>query len=184
MRRLLALCTALVIGAALPGAAVRADGMPEVKKKTVTIVKKKVRRVVHRRAAGPPIVGLPGPYDLHGYPPPPTDSAYQPAMIEYFRDISITGYRPGSDAGYVIDSAGDYVGGVYYHRSGWPGFQGPHLPRPVQIDNFPFRRYAGTDVFEYDGAIGEYVKLSSVDAAAAIRVAQDKPLPLWPVPPR
>ena len=183
MRRLLAVSAAFLIGIGL-GAAAHADGMPELTKHKTKIVRHVHRVHARHRIVRSAIVGLVGPYDLHGYPPPPTDSAYQPAMVEYFRDVSVTGYRPASAAGYVIESAADYVGGVYYHRTGWPGYQGARVPRPVQIDNFPFRHYAGADVLEYDGAIGEYVKLSSVDAAAAIQVSQDKPLPLLPVPPR
>ena len=186
MRRFLAVSVALLLGVAIALPA-RADGMPELKTKTkVHIVKKvrQVRRTVRRRVTVPQIVALPGPYDLHAYPPQPLDSAYEPAMVEYFRDPSITGYRPGSAAGYVHDSAGMYVAGVSYHRTTWLGARAPQLPPPPQTDNFPFRKYAGALVCEYDGVTGEYVALSRADAAAAIGVAQDKPLPLWSAPPR
>jgi hypothetical protein len=183
MRRLLIFAAAALIGLTVPAAS-RADGMPscpcpphaKAKVKTVHRVRHRVR-VAH----APVIYGLPGAYDLHAAPPNPLDSAYQPAMLSYFTDTVITGYPPGSAAGHVVDDAGPQVGDVYYHRTGLP-FARPALP-PSGVDNFPFRIYSGDTVREYDGAIGEYVQLSQRDAAAAIRVAQDKPLPLFPAPP-
>jgi hypothetical protein len=186
MRRLLIYGAAFVIGIAL-SAASYADGLPscpcppQVKAKVKV---KTVHRVRHRHIArGPVVVALPGPYDLHALPPNPLDSAYEPAMVAYFRDPSITGYRPGSTPAYVVDDAGDDVEGIYYHRSTWPGRRAA-LPPPPRIDNFPFRRYEGATVRQYDGLIGEYVQLSVPDAAMAIQVANAKPLPLWPAPPR
>lgn len=185
MRRLVIFAAAALIGLAVPAAS-RADGMPSCPcpphaKAPVKV--KIVHRVRHRvRVARAPVIyGLPGPYDLHAVPPSPLDSAYQPAMLNYFTDTVITGYPPGSAAGHVIDDAGPAVGDVYYHRIGLP-FARPALP-PPGVDNFPFRTYSGETVKEYDGAIGEYVQLSRRDAALALRVAQDKPVPLFPTPP-
>ena len=188
MRRLLVFCAAASIGFAQPVAG-RADGMPSCPcppQAKVHVKVKTVHRVRHRVrvARAPAVFALPGPYDLRQFPPPPIDSAYEPATVEYFRDPSVTGYWPGSEPGYVEDTAGADVAGVYYHRTGWPGTQRPQLPPPPAVDNFPFRQYAGPVVTEYDGAIGEYVQLSRRDAARAIAVLQDKPVPLWPAPPR
>lgn len=186
MRRLLIIAAASLIGAGLPSFSY-ADGMPscpcppQVKAKAKVKV---VHRVRHRRVArGPAVVALPGPYDLHAVPPSPLDSAYQPAMVAYFRDPSITGYWPGSAAGYVghddagYDTGGDHVDGVYYHRTGSP-IPRALLPPPPRIDNYPFRKYDGAVVRQYDGLIGEYVQLSAPDAAMATRIADAKPLPL------
>jgi len=184
MRRLLIIAAAVLVGLAWPAAS-RADGMPKLQVKEKVKVKT-VRHVRHRlvRRAPPAVFALPGPYDLHAEPPNPLDGAYQPAMVSYFRDPSITGYRPASAAGYVLDDAGDTVGGVYYHRTGWAGAQGRQLPPPPRIDNFPFRKYPAPAVVEYDGLIGEYVPLSARDTALAMQVSRDKPVPLWPAPPR
>jgi hypothetical protein len=165
----------------------RADGMPKAEmlvKEKVKVVKT-VRRVRHRvlRRAAPAIVGLPGPYDLRADPPPPLDSAYQPAMLSYFHDVSITGYRPGSTAAYVLHEGDEHLGRVYYHRTGWAGAQGPKLPSPG-VDNFPFRKYTDRGVLQYDGLLGEYVPLSARDSALAMQVSHDKPVPLWPAPAR
>ena len=179
MRRLLVFGAALVIGFALPAAS-HADGLPSCPCPPHAKAKvKTAHRVRHRivRAHGPVIVALPGPYDFHRAPPDPLDSAYEPAMVAYFRDVSITGYRPGSAAGYVQDEAGDHVEGVYFHRPNGP--PRPLLP-PPGVDNFPFRSYPNGTVLEYDGLIGEYVQLSHRDAELALQVAQNKPLPLVP----
>jgi len=190
MQRLLVLSAAILIGFAMPLPSY-ADGMPkpevQVKKKV-----KVVHRVRHRRVVrGPAVVALPGPYDLHALPPSALDSAYEPAMVAYFRDPSITGYWPGSAAadvegsasGWVNDTSGDHIDRVYYHRTGSP-VRRASLPPPPRIDNFPFRKYEGATVLQYDGLIGEYVQLSRPDAAMALQVANMKPVPLWPVPPR
>src|SRR5205085_9313814 len=100
MQRLLVFSAAILIGFAMAMPSY-ADGMPkpevQVKKKV-----KVVHRVRHRRVVrGPAVVALPGPYDLHALPPSPLDSAYEPAMVAYFRDPSITGYWPGSAAAEV-----------------------------------------------------------------------------------
>ena len=183
MRRLLIFAAAGLIGIAVPAAS-RADGMPSCPCPPHAKAKvKTVHRARHhvRVARAPVIYGLPGAYDLHAAPPNPLDSAYQPAMVNYLTDTVITGYRPGSVAGHVLDDAGPSVGDVYYHRTNWPP---AHMPLPPPgIDNFPFRTYSGDTVREYDGTIGEYVQLSQRDAAQAIRVAQDKPVPLFPAPP-
>jgi hypothetical protein len=181
MRRLLIFGAAALIGLGLPAAS-RADGMPPGQ---VQVKKKVVHRVHHRRvlARVPAVVGLPGPYDLHAVPPHPLDSAYEPAMVSYFRDVSITGYAPGTAAAYQVDDAGHDVAGIYYHRTSWGGAPVPHLPPPA-IDNFPFRQYPGPAVLQYDGLIGEYVQLSSRDAALAMQRMQDKPAPLSPRFPR
>src|SRR4051794_1769976 len=99
MRRLLILGAAALIGLGLPAASY-ADGLPscpcppQVKAKAKV---KTVHRVRHRVrvARGPEVYALAGPYDLHAVPPSPVDSAYEPAMVAYFRDPSITGYWPG-----------------------------------------------------------------------------------------
>lgn len=183
MRRLLIIAAAVLIGLALPAAS-RADGMPKLQVKERAKVKT-VRHMRHRLVRrAPAVFALPGPYDLHAEPPNPLDGAYQPAMMSYFRDPSITGYRPGSAAGYVLAGVVETVGSTHYHRIGWGGAQGPKLPPPPRIDNFPFRKYPAPAVLEYDGLIGEYVPLSARDATLAMQVSRDKPVPLWPIPPR
>jgi hypothetical protein len=186
MRRLLIYGAAFVIGIAL-SAASHADGLPSCPCPPHARSKAKVKvvhRVRHRHIArGPVVVALPGPYDLHAVPPSPLDSAYEPAMVAYFRDPSITGYWPGSAPAYVVGDAGDYVEGIYYHRSNWPGYRAALRP-PPRIDNFPFRRYEGATVWQYDGLIGEYVQLSVRDAALAMQVANAKPVLLPPPVPR
>ncbi|HEX3536222.1 MAG TPA: hypothetical protein VHU15_05605 [Stellaceae bacterium] len=192
MRRLLIIVAASLIGIGLPSVGY-ADGLPSCPCPPLAKAKVKVKTVHHVRhrrfARGPIVVGLPGPYDLHAAPPSPLDSAYQPAMVAYFRDPSITGYWPGSAAAYVgHDDAGydtaaaEHVDGVFYHRTGSP-IARALLPPPA-IDNFPFRKYDGAIVREYDGVIGEYVQLSARDAALAIRVANVKPVPFLPAVPR
>lgn len=187
MRRLLVFASAALITLALPAAS-RADGMPRLQmKERVKVQVKTVHRVRHRllrRVLPPAIVALPGPYDLRADPPPPIDSAYQPAMMSYLHDPSITGYRPGSSPGVVLDDAGEHVGSVRYHHTGWARAQGPKLPPPPAIDNFPFRKYTEHGVLQYDEVIGEYVPLSARDSALAMRVANQAPQPLWPAPPR
>jgi hypothetical protein len=192
MQRLLVFGAAILIGFALSLPS-HADGLPSCPCPPRAKVKvRTVHHLRHRRLArGPEVYALPGPYDLHALPPSPLDSAYAPAMVAYFRDPSITGYWPGSAAadvegsasGWVNDTSGDHVERVYYHRTGSP-VPRTLLPPPPRIDNFAFRKYEGARVLQYDGVIGEYVPLSAPDAAAAIRVANAKPLPLSLGPPR
>ncbi len=157
MRSFGAIGAALLIACAMSSTPSRADGpaptpavsrsaapgckCPQVKQRRVVRVHRHVRRHRHVAFLPPPAVIAPVYYNT-GIPSP-YDSAYDRAMVLHFRSPPVSG--------------------LYQPEMGWP-------PTPPVRGIQPYRVQAGGPLLQYDGMIGEYVRLAHDDPAQAVMV--------------
>jgi len=184
MRRV-AILGAVLGAAAMLSASASADG---VSRKTIVRGKAAHHRV-HRHKARvvveqwvPPVVvavALPPPVPVprpdygwqpvgSGWPGIP-ESAQDRLWTAYFRSLAATGYPVGNGP--------ETVGEVRYNPGAGPVARNP---RPISPDRI--RIAAAPALFQYDGATGEYVRLSVPDASLAAATVAAYPMPPPPIP--
>lgn len=114
--------------------------------------------------AAPPVPIWPIPA---GVAVPPSDSAYDRAMVTYLSSPELTGYVVRRPPAPIATLPPAVVTAPALAPSPVPA----PVPGPIMLSFRPYRILVGNTVYEYDTTVGQYVALAARDATASVAVA-------------